>query len=123
MIGYVTIGTNDLLRAARFYDELLGAVGGKRFMENERLIAWSAGENSPGIGVCKPFDGKAATVGNGMMVAIAVDSPEKVQALYNAALQLGGSDEGGPGTRFGHFYAAYFRDPDGNKLNAFCMTP
>ncbi|HLF11681.1 MAG TPA: VOC family protein [Gammaproteobacteria bacterium] len=122
MIGYVTIGTNDLDRAAKFYDALLGELGGKRFMENERLVAWSAGQNSPGIGICKPFDGKAATVGNGMMVAIAVDSPEKVQALYAKALELGGKDEGAPGTRFGNFYAGYFRDLDGNKLNAFCMT-
>ncbi len=122
MIGYVTIGTNDLPRAAEFYDALLGEIGGKRFMENERLVAWSAGENSPGIGVCTPHDGNTATVGNGTMIAIAVDSPEKVQALYDMAMRLGGSDEGGPGTRFGNFYAAYFRDPDGNKLNAFCMT-
>jgi len=122
MIGYVTIGTNDLGRAAKFYDALLDELGGKRFMETERLIAWSAGQNSPGIGVCKPFDGKAASVGNGMMVAIAVDSPEKVKALYDKALKLGGKDEGPPGTRFGNFYAGYFRDLDGNKLNAFCMT-
>ena len=122
MIGYVTLGTNDLNRAAKFYDALLADLGGKRFMENDRIVAWSAGQNSPGIGVCKPFDGKAASVGNGMMVAIALDSPEKVQALYNKALKLGGKDEGPPGTRFGNFYAAYFRDLDGNKLNAFCMT-
>ena len=122
MIGYVTIGTNDLARAAKFYDALLGELGGKRFMENERLIAWSAGQDKPGIGVCKPFDGKAASIGNGMMVAIAVDSPAKVQALYDKALKLGGKDEGAPGTRFGNFYAGYFRDLDGNKLNAFCMT-
>ena len=122
MIGYVTIGTNDLTRAAQFSDALLAAIGGKRFMENGRLVAWSAGEQSPGIGVCKPYDGNPATVGNGMMVAIAVDSPEKVQALYDTALELGGSGEGPPGTRFGNFYAAYFRDLDGNKLNAFCMT-
>ena len=89
MIGYVTIGTNDLSRAAKFYEALLGELGGKRFMENERLIAWSAGQGRPGIGVCKPFDGKAATIGNGMMVALAVDSPEKVNALYDKALKLG----------------------------------
>jgi predicted lactoylglutathione lyase len=122
MIGYVTLGTNDLDRSAKFYDALLADLGGKRFMDNDRIVAWTAGPNSPGIGVCKPFDGKAASVGNGMMVAIAVDSPEKVQALYNKALQLGGTDEGAPGTRFGTFYAAYFRDLDGNKLNAFCMS-
>jgi predicted lactoylglutathione lyase len=79
--------------------------------------------DKPGIGVCKPYDGKPATAGNGMMVALAVDSPEKVQRLYSLALERGGSDEGAPGKRFGNFYAAYFRDPDGNKLNAFCMLP
>ncbi|MBN1239031.1 MAG: VOC family protein [Gammaproteobacteria bacterium] len=122
MIGYVTIGTNDLERAAKFYDALLGELGAKRFMEMDRLIAWSSGDGSPGIGVCKPYDGKQACVGNGSMVALAVGSPEKVQQLYEKALELGGTDEGAPGLRFGTFYAAYFRDPDGNKLNAFCMT-
>jgi catechol 2,3-dioxygenase-like lactoylglutathione lyase family enzyme len=122
MIGYVTIGTNDLARAAEFYDALLGEIGGKRYMEMERLVAWSAGEGSPGIGVCKPYDGQPACVGNGMMVALAVDSPEKVQSVYKKALELGATDEGPPGLRFGNFYGAYFRDLDGNKLNAFCIT-
>lgn len=122
MIGYVTLGTNDLARAAEFYDALLAVVGGKRYIENERLVAWSGGMNTPGIGVIKPFDGKPATIGNGMMVALVVDSREKVDALHSRALQLGGADEGAPGVRFGDFYAAYFRDLDGNKLNAFCMT-
>jgi len=119
MIGYVTLGTNDLARAAKFYDALLAEIGGKRAMESDRFVSWSAGANSPGVGIIKPFDGKAATVGNGMMVALAVDSQEKVKALYNKALQLGAKDEGPPGLRFGNFYAAYFRDLDGNKLNAF----
>ena len=122
MIGYVTIGTNDLQRAAQFYDRLLGELGAKRYLEMDRLIAWTAGENSPGIGVCLPYDGKEACIGNGSMVAIAVDSEDKVRRMYDLALELGGTDEGGPGFRFGNFYAAYFRDPDGNKLNAFCMT-
>jgi catechol 2,3-dioxygenase-like lactoylglutathione lyase family enzyme len=121
MIGYVTIGTNDLSRAAKFYDALLAELGGKRYMENERLIAWSAGPTLPGIGVCKPYDGNSATIGNGSMVALNVDSQDKVKTLYQLALQHGGKDDGPPGTRFGNFYAAYFRDPDGNKLNAFCM--
>jgi len=119
MIGYVTLGTNDLARAAKFYDALLAEIGGKRAMESDRFVSWSAGANSPGVGIIKPFDGKAATAGNGMMVALAVDSQEKVKALYNKALQLGAKDEGPPGLRFGNFYAAYFRDLDGNKLNAF----
>jgi predicted lactoylglutathione lyase len=121
MIGYVTLGTNDLARASKFYDALLAEIGGKRGMESDRFVSWSAGEHSPGIGVIKPYDGKAATCGNGTMVAIVVDSRDKVDKLYNKALKLGGKDEGGPGIRFGNFYVAYFRDLDGNKLNAFCM--
>src|SRR5690606_28291956 len=120
--GYVTIGTNDLERAAKFYDGLLAEFGAKRYMEMDRLIAWSAGPGVPGIGVCKPYDGKEACVGNGTMVALAVDSRDKVDQVYKKALELGGKDDGAPGLRFGTFYAAYFRDPDGNKLNAFFMS-
>jgi len=119
MIGYTTLGTNRFEEAAGFYDELLGMVGAGRFMENDRFIAWSAGPGSPGFSICHPYDGKAATVGNGVMIALAVDSRDKVDALYNKALELGGTDEGAPGQRTDGFYAAYFRDLDGNKLNAF----
>jgi catechol 2,3-dioxygenase-like lactoylglutathione lyase family enzyme len=122
MIGYVTVGTNDMQRAAKFYDALLAELGGQRAMEGDRFISWSAGQQSPGIGIIKPYDGKVATVGNGTMVAINAGSPEQVQRLHAKALELGGTDEGAPGPRFGNFYAAYFRDLDGNKLNAFCMT-
>lgn len=121
MIGYVTLGTNDLQRAAKFYDALLVELGGKRFMEDERFIAWSAGEHAAGIGLTKPFDGKPATVGNGVMVALAVDSRDKVDRVHKRALELGGTDEGPAGPRGEGFYAGYFRDPDGNKLNVFCM--
>ena len=122
MIGYVTLGTNNLPRAAKFYDALLGEIGAKRFMEDDRFIAWAVSPTAPGIGLTQPFDGKPATVGNGVMVAIAVDSPEKVDRLYKKALELGATDEGPAGPRGdGSFYAGYFRDPDGNKLNAFCM--
>ena len=122
MIGYVTLGTNDVAKAAAFYDELLGLLGAKRFMEDDTMVAWMASPQAPGIGVIRPHDGNAATVGNGMMVALAVDSPEKVNALHAKALELGGTDEGAPGPRSDTFYAGYFRDLDGNKLNAFCMT-
>jgi predicted lactoylglutathione lyase len=121
MIGYVTLGTNDLARAAKFYDALFAEIGGKRYMENERLVSWSAGEHTPGIGVIKPYDGKPATIGNGSMVALLVDSQDKVKKIYDKAMAMGGKDEGPPGIRFGNFYAAYFRDLDGNKLNCFCM--
>lgn len=122
MIGYVTLGTNDLARAAKFYDALLAEVGAKRTLESERFVSWSAGEAGPGLGVIQPFDGKPATPGNGAMVAIACDSQEKVKALYDKAMKLGAKDEGAPGLRWGSFYAAYFRDLDGNKLNFFHFT-
>ena len=121
MIGYVTLGTNDISKAAKFYDALLATIGAKRFMESERFIAWSLGPASPGVCVTKPFDGKAATVGNGVMVALIVDTRQKVDALYKKTMELGGTDEGPPGQRGDGFYASYFRDPDGNKLNAFFM--
>ena len=122
MIGYVTLGSNDVPRAAAFYEELLALIGAGRFYEGENFVAWATGPGAPALSVITPFDGNAATVGNGTMVAIAVDSPEKVQALHAKALELGGADEGAPGPRIDNFYAGYFRDLDGNKLNAFCMV-
>ena len=121
MIGYVTIGTNDLARAAKFYDALLGEVGAKRVMENEQFIAWSVRPDKPGLGVTKPFDKKPATVGNGVMVALEAKSAAQVDALHGKAMQLGATDDGPPGPRGGGFYAGYFRDLDGNKLNFFFM--
>ncbi len=121
MVSYVTLGTNDFERAAKFYDALLADVGAKRLMENERIILWG----SPGaalLAVCKPFDGNTASVGNGVMVALTASSPEQVSAIYNKALELGGTDEGAPGSRGdGGMTIGYFRDLDGNKLNAIHM--
>lgn len=121
MIGYVTLGTNDIERAAQFYDQLLAEIGGKRFMEMETFIAWSSSPTGAALSVTKPFDGNAATVGNGVMVALRMDSTDKVDAFYRKAIELGAADEGAPGQRMEGFYAGYFRDLDGNKLNAFCM--
>jgi predicted lactoylglutathione lyase len=121
MIGYVTLGTNDLPRAAEFYDALLAEIGAKRMMENDTFIAWSVKPGAPALSVTKPFDGKPATIGNGVMVALSAKNPQQVDALYKKAMQLGATDEGAPGLRGGTFYAAYFRDLDGNKLNFFCM--
>jgi catechol 2,3-dioxygenase-like lactoylglutathione lyase family enzyme len=122
MIGYVTLGTNRIDEAAKFYDDLFALMGAGRIMESDRFIAWGTGMTSPAVSIAKPYDGKPATVGNGVMVALAMDSPEKVDAVYARALELGGTDEGAPGPRSEQFYAGYFRDLDGNKLNAFCMT-
>ena len=122
MIGYVTLGTNDLQRAAKFYDALLAEMGGKRAMEMERLIAWGAAPNTPMLCAIKPFDDKPATAGNGTMVALWCDSTAKVDAMHKKAIALGAKDEGAPGKRGeGSFYGGYFRDLDGNKLAFFHM--
>lgn len=122
MIGYVTLGTNDLERGAKFYDALAAELGTKRMMEWPGAIAWGTPGAGAGIGLTKPFDGNAASVGNGVMVALEARSREQVDRLYDIALKNGGTCEGPPGQRGdGGFYAAYFRDPDGNKLNAFLM--
>jgi catechol 2,3-dioxygenase-like lactoylglutathione lyase family enzyme len=121
MIGYVCLGTNDLPRAAKFYDALLAEIGAKRIMDFETFIAWGTGRDRPGLALTRPFDGKPATVGNGVMVALVVDETEKVDKLYRKAIELGATDEGPAGPRGDGFYAGYFRDPDGNKLCFFNM--
>ncbi len=121
MIGYVTLGTNDLPRAAAFYDALLAEIGAKRLWDSEGGIAWGMSMDKPSLGILKPYDGKPATVGNGVMAAIVVDSKEKVDRVYRKAIALGAQDEGPNGPRGENFYAGYFRDLDGNKLNVFYM--
>ncbi len=123
MIGYVTLGTHDILRGAKFYDAVAGELGCSRMMgsEDDGFIAW-ADATGLGLGLMKPHDGNPASVGNGVMVALKASDQDQVKRLYDIALSNGGTDEGAPGPRGdGQFYAAYFRDPDGNKLNAFCM--
>jgi predicted lactoylglutathione lyase len=120
MIGYVTLGTNDLPRAAAFYDALLAEVGAKRLWEFETGIGWGVSMEQPGLGLMKPYDGQPATRGNGTMVALVVKTPAQVDAVYNKAMALGARDEGAAGPRGDSFYAGYFRDLDGNKLNVFC---
>jgi catechol 2,3-dioxygenase-like lactoylglutathione lyase family enzyme len=121
MIGYVTLGTNDLARAAKFYDAIAKELGVGRMMEMESFIAWGKPGSGAGIGLTKPFDGKPATVGNGVMVALQAKDKAQVDRIYKLALSLGAKDEGAPGPRGDAFYAGYFRDPDGNKLNTFVM--
>lgn len=127
MIGYVTLGTNDLARAAAFYDPIAAEFGVGRMMDFDTFVAWGEWGGGPGIAVTTPFDGKDATVGNGTMVALECRDRDQVQRIYDLALAHGGSCEGAPGPRGEPdangmvFYAGYFRDPDGNKLNAFLM--
>jgi catechol 2,3-dioxygenase-like lactoylglutathione lyase family enzyme len=121
MIGYVTLGTNNLERGAAFYDALLSEIGATRFMEADTFIAWAVTPDQPSLAISKPFNGDPATVGNGVMVALVVETPAQVDALYAKAIELGATDEGAAGPREEGFYAGYFRDLDGNKLNFFCM--
>ena len=128
MIGYVTVGSNDLEKSRSFYDALMPVLGANRIMEfSDNFTMYGTGMNRPGLAVCKPYDGNAATVGNGNMTSIACDSRAKVDELYAKAIELGGSCEGPPGARGEEgehaFYGAYFRDLDGNKLAAFRIGP
>ena len=124
MIGYMTFGTNDLDRATKFYDVLLAEIGVKRLMKfGDRGHGWARNMEQPMLCVFKPYDGKAATIGNGVMAGISAGSRDAVDRLHKKALELGGTDEGAPGPRAeggDGFYAAYFRDLDGNKLDVFC---
>ncbi|MBK9522090.1 MAG: VOC family protein [Rhodocyclaceae bacterium] len=122
MIGYVTVGTNDLPRAIEFYEKLFGSIGATRVFEGEQGVAWSNGPMSPGFGVMTPFNQQPATFGNGVMIAMVMDSKADVDKFYHTALSLGATDDGPPGARSDTFYAAYFRDFDGNKIAAFFMT-
>ena len=130
MIGYVTLGTDDLDRARAYFDELFGSIGAKRIMqfadEDGGFTMYGTAPNRPGVVITRPYDKQPADIGNGNMVALVMDSKEKVDAFHAKALELGGSDEGGPGYRgdpkFGYYFA-YFRDPDGHKFAVFNMSP
>jgi catechol 2,3-dioxygenase-like lactoylglutathione lyase family enzyme len=129
MFSYVSLGTRDLACAMRFYDAALAPLGHARVEDydpDDRSAAWGLDDPGPHLWVTQPFDGKAATVGNGTMVSFLASSRAAVDAFHAAALAHGGTDEGAPGLRpqYGpQFYAAYVRDPDGNKLNAVCYRP
>ncbi|GAA0267330.1 VOC family protein [Alteraurantiacibacter aestuarii] len=119
MLGYATMGTNDLARSAKFYDAIAAITGAGRVFETDRVVTWGTPEKGAMIGVIKPHDEQPATGGNGTMFGLPVESEEQVQQIHAHALANGGSDEGPPGPRGEAFYAAYFRDPDGNKLVAY----
>ena len=124
MIAYTLIGTNDLEKSAAFYDALLAEIGGKQAVTVDRIILYTGSAGTPFFGIAEPVNGQPATVGNGSMVAFSAGSPEDVDRFYAKALELGATDEGAPGPRTNQglsFYAGYFRDLDGNKLNFFHM--
>lgn len=119
MLGYVTLGTNDLQKAGAFYDQFFAPFKAKRVLEVPRGIFWGTSLTSPFVGVMTPLNGNEANCGNGTMVALAAESREQVDAMYKHALSLGCTCEGGPGERMPGFYAAYFRTPEGHKFNAY----
>lgn len=129
MIGYVTLGTDDLPKALAFYDGLLGVIGAKRLMEmgeeDGNFTLFGIDWGVPALAVTRPFDRQPQHPGNGNMIGLVMDSRAKVDALHAKALELGATDEGAPGLRGDpsmNFYAAYFRDPEGHKLAAFCTA-
>jgi catechol 2,3-dioxygenase-like lactoylglutathione lyase family enzyme len=120
VISYLMVGTNDLPRAVRYFSALMEEMGASKVYESGTSAGWGWGIGTPMFIVASPFDGKAATVGNGSMVSFSADSREKVAAWHARALQLGGTSEGQPGLRGETIYAGYFRDLDGNKFNFIC---
>lgn len=128
MIGYVTLGTNDIGKAKTFYEALLAPLGAKILMQFDNgFTMYGTDFSKPALAITPPNDGQAATVGNGVMPAIVVDTRDKVDQLYAIAMEQGGTSEGAPGLRGDEgdqaFYGAYFRDLDGNKLCAFRIGP
>ena len=121
MIGYATLGANDFEKSKAFYDQVLGELGGRRTMTNDRMQGYGSTGGGAMLAICKPYDGGAATVGNGVMISLAAPSREAVDKTYATAMANGAKDEGAPGLRGDTFYGAYFRDLDGNKLCVFKM--
>lgn len=119
MLTNILLGTNDLARSEVFYDKLLGLLGAKQAMKNERSILWKSADNGVGIALCLPHNGAPATNGNGTMVGLKAGSFEELVNIHATALCLGGTCEGAPGERRPGVFAAYFRDPDLNKFGVF----
>jgi catechol 2,3-dioxygenase-like lactoylglutathione lyase family enzyme len=121
-LGYCTVGSNQLTEAKTFYDTLLGSAGFKPLFEHPSGGRIYGKDGNLSFGVLGPYNGKEASVGNGSMFAFSFTTPTEVDAFHAKALELGGSDEGAPGDRAPKMYFSYFRDLDGSKLCAFCMS-
>ena len=131
MIGYVTVGANDIARAKRFYGAFLPALGyglteGPEGLSFALPVPPGQRATLPDFYVKPPFDGRPGTAGNGAMVAFQAENQDQVRRLHAAALDAGGMDEGAPGFRAAYgprFYVGYLRDPDGNKVALFSSNP
>ncbi len=121
MIGYTTLGSNDVQTSATFYDQLFSEMGITRLWDTPAFVAWRKDEDEPFFAITTPHNKEAATVGNGVMIAIKTDNQQIVDAIHKKALSLGGDNEGDPGLRQAGYYCAYVRDLDGNKLNFYCL--
>ncbi len=119
MISYTTLGSNNIEVARAFYTNLFSEIGGREMFDNGRLYFYGIDPASPMIAIGGPYDEQAATVGNGVMIAINAGDEETVGKLHAKGVELGGTCDGEPGQRVPGFYGAYVRDPDGNKL-CFC---
>lgn len=122
MIGYVTLGTNDIAKTRAFYDPLMALLGAKvvKQFSSETRVWYRKGEAAL-LAIGAPYDGKPATAGNGTMIAIPAEHRQMVHDLHAKAMALGAVNEGDPGLRGAPFFGAYFRDPDGNKICVFTM--
>ena len=130
VFSHVTLGSNDLQRSALFYDAVMPVLGLQRVPKPEgkppayaRPVVQGEGFELPYIYIYSPYDGEPASVGNGSHLAFQATSAAEVDSFYALALERGGSDEGAPGIRAHYsenYYAAYVRDPDGNKLQVVC---
>jgi catechol 2,3-dioxygenase-like lactoylglutathione lyase family enzyme len=121
LIGYTTLGVSDRERARGFYDAVQAPLGDKRTLTYERSQYYGGPGRGAMLGITLPFDREPQSVGNGVMVALAADTPDQIHAVHAAAMAAGAVCEGPPGDRGGGFYGAYFRDLDGNKLCVFRM--
>lgn len=119
MIGYITLGSNNVPKAAAFYDSLFEIIGASRVYDYDSFVAWAVDGESVIFSITSPFNGETATSGNGTMIALVVESEKQVDLLHAKAISLGADNEGDPGMRSGGYYCAYFRDLDGNKLNFY----
>jgi lactoylglutathione lyase len=128
VFSHIFVGVTDFTRALAFYRPVMAALGlAPRFCEPER--AWAGWQSSPGprplFLIGRPYDEASHAPGNGQMVAFLAERRTVVDRVHAVALANGGSSEGAPGLRpeyHAHYYGAYFRDPDGNKLCVACHT-
>ena len=125
MFSHVTVGSNDVAKAKPFYDGIGKALGLELLADYPSAIAYGKPGGRPQLWVVHPLDKQFASTGNGITIALEAPGRSAVDAAYQAGMAAGGKDEGAPGLRkhyHPHYYGAYLRDPDGNKICVVCHT-